>query len=75
MATHYPALSENMATTQGFENMFRVSTFSDNIVISGQLDPTGFAIVTTVCAILCKTPDARSVRTWGHYRWTAASYW
>ncbi|POF85730.1 hypothetical protein [Pseudomonas putida] len=53
MATHYPALSQNMSATQGFENMLRVSTFSDNIVISGQLDPMGFTIVTTVCATLC----------------------
>jgi hypothetical protein len=53
MATNYPALSQSMAATQGFENMLRVSTFSDNIVISGQLDPMGFAIVTTVCATLC----------------------
>lgn len=48
----YHPLQERMSGTQGFENTFRVSTFSDNIVISGSYNAIGAALVFNLSAHL-----------------------
>lgn len=53
MATSYPRLGTEMGQTVGFESMFRATTFSDNIVLSGEYNAIGFNMVMTVCAALC----------------------
>lgn len=53
MAAEYPGLARNMSATQGFENMFRATTFSDNIVISSRPDHMGLSVLITVIGQLC----------------------
>lgn len=51
MLTYHP-LQERMRNTEGFENTFRVSTFSDNIVISGSYNAIGASLVVNLSAHL-----------------------
>ena len=36
-----------------FKNMFRMSTFSDNILISTKINPIGLGLITTLSTIIC----------------------
>ncbi|MBC9251574.1 hypothetical protein A9179_14980 [Pseudomonas alcaligenes] len=63
--TVYPDFGQKVSGTSGFEDMFKATTFSDNIVISGALNPIGFAMVMTISSNLCLHLLSQGVLTRG----------